>query len=362
MIEVALTQLILWYDAARIQTWPALLARVPHDLVLASPTHFGRQFLTARQTDERHSVAEKATRNLPGLERVKGRLLLRGVGLLERQQSARQYSVSAMGASLGQAYAADRRGRGWVRELALLLLTREPRTRILMALLSETDASLVFERGWFADRTSRAVIRRPGEPDLKPFAAQVRGCIGLRDALIERAWWSLGSWREHPLLRDHDRCRLVGQANAEVSMHAIGLALHASCEVFLALGVIKGSEGEWALDHSAARHELGELAEDFGWRQDAGNSGAGSGLVELLVQLLPGLRLDTGFVVASALRERLLAAGYRDPDRALGELERRGSIRIYAEDYGQSRHGIGLYNDPRKQLIKIRIVTEGTHA
>ena len=58
-VPIALTQLVLWYDATRIQTWPALLARIPKDLVFASPTECGRQFYTERMTDNRHAAAEK---------------------------------------------------------------------------------------------------------------------------------------------------------------------------------------------------------------------------------------------------------------------------------------------------------------
>ena len=73
--RIALTQLVLWYDATRIQTWPAFLADVPPDAAFKSPTDFGRQFATKRMTDDRHAAAEKLTRNLPGLEDSSGKLM-----------------------------------------------------------------------------------------------------------------------------------------------------------------------------------------------------------------------------------------------------------------------------------------------
>src|SRR5256885_16746302 len=82
--RVALTQLVLWYDATRIQTWPSFLADVPPGTSFKAPTDFGRRFATRRMTDDRHAAAEKITRNLPGLEEISGKPVLRGVGLLER--------------------------------------------------------------------------------------------------------------------------------------------------------------------------------------------------------------------------------------------------------------------------------------
>ena len=74
--EIALTQLALWYDPSRIQTWPAFLGSVPDDVVAGSPTDLGRRFATQRMTSERHSSAFNLVRNLPGLERRGGRLQL----------------------------------------------------------------------------------------------------------------------------------------------------------------------------------------------------------------------------------------------------------------------------------------------
>jgi hypothetical protein len=34
-------------------------------------------------------------------------------------------------------------------------------------------------------------------------------------------------------------------------------------------------------------------------------------------------------------------------------------VLIDAEDYGQSRHGEGLFGEPRKQLVKLRVETGG---
>jgi len=64
-------------------------------------------------------------------------------------------------------------------------------------------------------------------------------------------------------------------------------------------------------------------------------------------------------LIASELRDELRHRGIENPDREIAKLEASGLVRIEAEDYGQRRHGVGLYSDPRKQLIKIRVVSGG---
>ena len=103
-----------------------------------------------------------------------------------------------------------------------------------------------------------------------------------------------------------------------------------------------------------AVQELKARAAEMGWVDPPTQD-----LVEELVELLPSLRLPTGHIVASELRSALQERGHVDPDRTIAEAEDQGDLLIYAEDYGQSRHGRGLYGDPRKQLVKLRIVGRG---
>src|SRR5271165_4447964 len=101
-VGIGLTQLVLWYDATRIQAWPAFLTQIPLDLTLPSATDFGRRFDTGRMTDQRHAAAEKIVRNLPGLEQREDRLVLKGVGLLTKVEQG--YRLSSEGAELRQSY------------------------------------------------------------------------------------------------------------------------------------------------------------------------------------------------------------------------------------------------------------------
>ena len=156
-VGIGLTQLVLWYDATRMQVWPAFLAQIPADLTLPSATDFGRRFDTERMTDRRHAAAEKIVRNLPGLEQREDRLVLKGIGLLTKTEHG--YTLSRDGAELRQSYLADPKGKAWLRLLARLLLLREPRTRVLVRLMSQLDATLVFDGdGWFAGSIRKAYV------------------------------------------------------------------------------------------------------------------------------------------------------------------------------------------------------------
>src|SRR5580658_7916183 len=141
-VSIGLNQLVLWYDGARIQSWPVFLTSVPHDLMLPSATDFGRMFDTQRMTDRRHAAAEKIVRNLPGLEKKGERLILKGIGLFAQTQN--RYGLSSDGIRLGAVYSEDQKGKGWVRLLASLLLAREPRTRVVIRALSREGAELHF--------------------------------------------------------------------------------------------------------------------------------------------------------------------------------------------------------------------------
>lgn len=358
-VRVALTQLVLWYDATRIQSWPAMLAAIPNGIVLPSPTEFGRRYRSDRMTDRRHSAAEKVTRNLAGLESKGDRLVLRGTGLLERTDHA--YRLSHVGAELAEEYRRRVAGRGWARMLARILLTREPRTRVLIGLLSESSSEMVFNGpGWFKGGLRGIVIKRNGAAEIRPFSSRSGDSDGLHGALADRAWWSLGAWREHDLLRDATDAVLTGTDGGRVSLHDAGLALRAACEVLQHVGLLHAEGDRCVVDGAVGTHALGsETGVEFGWADPQREIDR---LLLSLESLLPELRSPTGFVVASELRSRLVGQGYMSPDRALADLEKSGHLLVYAEDYGQSRHGTGLYNDPRKQLIKLRLVGEGVKA
>jgi hypothetical protein len=351
-IPIALSQLVLWYNAPRIQSWPELLAAIPLDTCLKSPVEFGRRFQTARMTDMRHAAAEKIARNLPGLERTPAKIALKGLGLLEKCPAG--YRLSNAGLTLAEGYRQDPGGNGWVKYLAQLLLEREPRCRALISALSEPGSRIVFPGTWFVAGCRKAVVEDGAGRKMMPFWDEPDKARSLRQILQENAWWCLGEWRGHPLIDGHTDCIFTGQLKPEFSLHDIGLAMHAACEVFLQIGLIKYQGRECLLDCDVAVNLFSQsLCDDFAWQTDGQ---VREDLRQLLAEILPQLRSDTGFIVAEELRKALAGKRIFDPDRQIAALEQKGQIIVYAEDYGQSRHGDGLYHDPRKQLIKIRLL------
>lgn len=354
MTEIAtitLPQLVLWYDSTRIQTWPALVAQVAEDAVLPSSTDFGRLHLTDRMTDDRHAAAEKITRNMPGLERRRDRLVLRGIGLLEPVDGG--YRLSDAGKELAASYRQASESTEWIKLLGRFLITRDPRTRALIRLLSPLHAELFFtEEEWWGGSLQRATINYPDGQQLAPFAKTGHPLPNLRTALSEQSWWALGEWRFHAFLEGATDCRFVGQLKNDFSLHDISLAIRSSMEVLLHLGVVRHEADRCWLDHGTAIDTFGTaIAEDFGWESAIRETS----LHQWLTHHMKGLRLDTGFIVASELRTRLMEQGFENPDREIAQLESEGRVVIEASDYGQSRHGVGLYDDPSKQLIKLRV-------
>lgn len=353
-IMISLTRLILWSDPTRIQSWPALLSKVPMDASSTSLMDFGRLFITERMVDSKHSAAEMITRNLPGIEKLGEKIVLKGVGLLERH--GKEYRLSNEGKKISDAYKSDPQGLNWVKLFATLLLTKEPRTRILIKMLSTPGSSLEFEKdSWFGGSTQKAKIIYQDGTIATPFVSK----DGTETPTIhvpvdEFAWWALGEWRNHKLISGASDCEFRGKINKKFSINGIGSALRSSCEVFAHLGILQQAAGSCWLDHEYAIDCLGsKLADDFGWNSDKGPP---RDILSLIKEAIGALKSDTGYVVASELRNALQKKGVNNPDVEIARLEETAKLIIDAAEYGQSRHGQGLYDDPRKQLVKIRIL------
>lgn len=350
-VRVGLNQLVLWYDGTRIQTWPAFLATIPDTLHLRSATDFGRRFDTERMTDQRHSAAEKIVRNLPGLEVKNGRIVLKGVGLLTLTPDG--YCVSPDGSKLRAAYADDPKGKGWVRLLAKLMLAREPRTRVVIRALSADGAELRFDgRKWFGGSLRKAQLFADGIP-IYPFHGEDGEFPTLRTLLREHSWWALGEWRDNLLLKEAENCRFTGTLQEHLSLHDVGLALRGPFEILLHLGVLRAQDNLCWIDRGAAIRELGEdLSAEFGWE----STGRALSFEQLVANQVKELRSDTGYVIASDLRQALRREGIENPDAEIARLQSEGKLVIEAEDFGQARHGEGLFGDPRKQMVQIRVL------
>jgi hypothetical protein len=349
---VALTKLFLWNDATRLQTWPKLLAQIEPSEEFNSMTDLVKKHVSSRIIDAKHPVHLDIARSLGGIEMQAGRILLRGVGLLEKGATA--YSLSAEGVKLVNLYRSDASGDAWIKHLGSVIVTREPRLRAVLRLLSRDGATLVFSGGdWYQGSLDQHHVFVPGEEPLFIFRDRP-GDQYLRDWLNHEAWWALGWWRHHPLLADHSSASFVGQKKVEFSLHGIGSHLRPAFEVLTYLGVVRRHGSEAWIDHDTAIKTFGpEVAGDFGWvATEAAQEQSPS---ELLGSELDRLRLDTGFVIASELRDSLHQRGIENPDKLVADLLKDGLAVLEGQDYGQARHGRGLFGDPSKQLIRLRI-------
>jgi hypothetical protein len=350
--SVALTQLVLWYDPTRIQTWPRLLVQVPGEEVFSSMTDFTKRRISDRSLDEKHGAYIDLARGLPGLEATPRGFLLRGVGLFEKIGSA--YRITPTGAELVASYRRDAKNNDWVVRLARLLVTREPRLRVLLKQLSQEGSCLVFKgAGWFQGTIEDAQLVAPGEEPTFPFRDKP-DIRSLRAWLVEDTWWALGNWRHQPLLADFTDARFVGQLKPDFTLDRIGLRIRPAFEVLVYLGIVRHMGSEAWLDRDSAAEVLGDaVAADFGWKKTAALDSLSP--IQVLSSEVERLRLDTGFVVASELREALHQRGFSNPDKAIADFIRDGLATIEGQDYGQERHGRGLYGDPTKQLIRLRV-------
>jgi hypothetical protein len=349
---VALNQLVLWYDPTRIQTWPRLLIRVAADEVFANMTDFTKRYISDRSLDEKHGAYIDLARGLPGLEPTPTGFLLRGVGLFEKGTCG--YRLSDAGLDLVASYRNNAKSEDWVVRLARLLVSREPRLRVLLKQLSPEGSCLVFRGGgWFQGTVEEVQLVVPGFESAYPFRDKADGRC-LRLWLAEDTWWALGEWRHQLVQAGFNDARFIGKLKPEFTLDRIGLRVRPAFEVLVHLGVVRHASAEAWLDRANAAQVLGDaLAADFGWQKTT--TGNNLSPIQVLASEVERLRLDTGFVVASELREALHHHGFSNPDKTIAEFIKEGLATIDGQDYGQERHGRGLNGDPTKQLIRLRI-------
>lgn len=355
LANIALNKLLLWYDPTRLQSWPRLLVNVSEDEVFSSMTDFTKRHISDRSVDKKHSAYIDLARGLPGLESTPRGFLLRGVGFFEKE--ALGYRLSRAGYELAESYRRNPRSDEWIKHLARALVGGEPRLRILIKQLSGEGTCLAFPGGaWFQGSVESIQFIAPGECPVCPFRDKL-GDQALRNWLVNDSWWALGVWREHPLLDGFSDAHFVGQLKPNFTLDRIGLHMRPALEVLVYLGVIRHLGSEAWLDMDAAAEVLGDtIAADFGWKRDEKSRTLST--IQILANEVDRLRLDTGFVIASELREALHQCGIQNPDKAIADFIKNGLATIDAQEYGQERHGRGLYGDPDKQLIRLRILSQ----
>lgn len=347
---VRLTKLFLWVEAARFEAYPDLVGHLNPIRAYTGMREVAQVALGSRMADGKNLTRDDLTFNLPGWgPPSQGDPVLRGIGLLENRNGG--YALSPEGRSLGALYREKPLENAWKVELARILLTREPRTRVLIHLLAAEGACLRFgQPGWFAGPYRDAVLES-GENSYHPFPGK-SGPPGDMPLLLDNEGrWALGAWASDEPVREADSVVFAGISGPRVSTNDLGMAMRGPLELFLNLRLVRESAGVVTWDHRRANELLpAELIRDLGGREERTYN-----VAELVVRLIEELAADDGFVVASELRDAMRQKGVEAPDKQLAELMEQGVIRLEAFDYGQARHGSGLFDDPRKQLVKFRV-------
>lgn len=350
---VRLTKLFLWIEAARFQTYPELVCKVDPNRLYRGMHDVARDAISSRDVDGRHLSRDDDTFNLPGWGLTnKDSPVLKGVGLFRKGNKG--YVLSEEGRKLADLYRANPEDYAWKIELARILLTREPRTRVIVGLLLKEGAFMQFGKPtWFGGYYREVSIESEGRK-YHPFPPRREPTEEIQTLLDRAGKWALGAWADEETVKDVDEIRFASVLGPKVYPYDLGLALRGPFELFLNLGLVRESEGVATWQHERAAEMLPlELLEDFGALQVRSKS-----LPELLIRLIGDLEADNGFVVASQLREAMLKEGIETPDKEIAELMNQGILGLSAHDFGQARHGEGLFGDPKKQLVKFRIASE----
>ncbi|MGE5389786.1 MAG: hypothetical protein ACM3PE_01860 [Deltaproteobacteria bacterium] len=341
---VHLSKLFLWPETTRFQAYPEFLCQVDPEEGYQHMADLARRAGDQRMLDNRHVKHENIVRNFPGLELDKqGEPLLRGVGIMQKRD--KRYFLSSWGRELRSSYLEDPKGERWKVTLAAGLLRREPRIRSLVKGLSQQSSQLAFPASGFFNGSYAKARLVSGERDYLPFAPPLPDQANLQSFMNELRGWAMGDWREE---LEFSEVIYAGAQGTEISTWGLGGAAKGAFFLFHHLGLVEEAAGElrW-LGEKAARVMGPELAADFGWMEDES-----SNMLEIIKGLIIELRSDNGFLVASQLMAKLQEMNMKDGEKELAKLLDAGYLRLEAWDYGQKRHGRGLFGQADKQLVK----------
>lgn len=350
IVKVRLTKLFLWVEASRFQAWPELMAKLDPNRVYSGTSELAKSVLGYRIDEGGNVKYDDFVLNLPSWgEPRKGAPVLKGIGLVEKRNHG--YAISDAGKRLGKLYCSESVSYEWKRELALLLLMREPRTRIIVDLLAKLDSFLQFAQPkWFGGSRAKAIIESSGRR-FYPFPPRGSGETEMHRIIQDRAKWALGVWAEDEPLKGAEKIELAGVETDQFSLQDLGTFMRCAFELFLNLDLVQESAGVVTWNHSHASDVLPkEVLADFG-----GPVLKREPPEDTVMRLIETSTGDSGFLVASELRNRCREAGIDSPDRQIDSMIAEGLLTIAAHDYGQAIHGEGLFGDQRKQLVNFRI-------
>jgi hypothetical protein len=377
--RLGLTKLFLWSEAERFQTYPQAMARLVPGRTYTRRQVAGQLMQLAYEQGKDKPIRESQTYNLFGFVQVgPDKLLIKGINLLHRvtphgphnvsgltvwEQASDEWVPTEAALQMGEAYRLSPGDLRWKHLLAGQLARYEPRTRVLLHLLSHGHALRFGSPGYFAGNTQRAQL--VGENTYALFGEQG---AAFNRILFDHAEVAIGPWwREEieaagfELAEDY---KLEGAMNRPPSTNKVNSALKTALYVFYALDILVEEDGFWFVDADAlARHLSPETASDLLGRAYVHPLDLSDEWVRLSY-VVDEMADERGFFVASEAAERWGELSDLPPGErlmAFDALIRRGifdeRVEVLDRHPGQPRMGRGLLDDDNMRMVKLRVLT-----
>jgi hypothetical protein len=324
-------------------------------------------------------LRESQTYNLFGFVQVgKDKLLIKGINLLRRvtpngphrvsgltiwERASDEWAPTEAALQMGETYRQAPDGIRWQQLLAEQLARYEPRTRVLLHLLSHGHALRFESPGYFAGHTQRAQLI--GESTYILF--DERGAAFNR-LLFDHVEVAIGPWWREEIeaagFELTDEFILEGAMKRLPSTNYINSALKTALYVFYALDILVGDGDTWYVDTSAlAQHLSLEITRDLLGEEYVRPPDLSDEWVRL-AYVMDELADERGFVVASEAADRWGELTDLLPSErvtAFDALIRRGifegRVEVLDRHLGQPRMGRGLFDDEDMRMVKLRVLT-----
>ena len=376
--RLGLTKLCLWSESERFQTYAQAMAKLTPGRAYTRQ-QIGIELFGLTYGGSKKPHRENVLTNVFGVIQIApDKLLLRGINLFRRITPNGPHMVSGMmvwerlnddwapteaALQLGEQYRRDPSGIRWQQILAEQLSGYEPRTRVLLYLLSHGYRLHFDLPGYFSGNAVEAQLVNNGLAYSlfgEKGAAFNKLLFEHREIAISHQWRDEIESAGYELDSNYE---LEGAMNRSPSTNKVGSALKTALFVFQSLGILVEQDGDWHVDPTAfARHVGAEnsnelLGISYGAQPDLATEWSS------LAHIMKALADEQGFVIVSEAAERWgelsdLPVGERLG--AFNTLIRRGvfegRIEIIDRHPGQPRMGHGLFDDDNMRMIKLRVL------
>ncbi|MEZ4717471.1 MAG: hypothetical protein R2851_15495, partial [Caldilineaceae bacterium] len=182
--RIGIGKLALWPEAARIQTYPAALARLANDEAFTRQ-QIGSELFGLSYGPDGKARRESTFSNVFGFVQIaEDKVFLRGINLFRRETPHGSHMVSGIrkwelatdqwrptqeAIVMGRAYRNDPGDKVWKQMLAEQLARFEPRLRVFLHLLSHGHVLKFEQPDYFSGNTQRTELI--GDKTVYPFAA-----------------------------------------------------------------------------------------------------------------------------------------------------------------------------------------------